>query len=268
MKTILAGTDFTSSSLNACRYAALLAQKSNCKLTVFNLFLAPVLHSNSGLYGISYASVKKTSETRISKLIEKLLAEFPGLKINALATSGAFEDELAAFLGRHKIECVVMGLESKSRISKFIWGSHGVKIAGKIETPVIIVPEKYRVHKINTILLAVDNAEKLHTTSLKNVEKFAEACKSVIKPLHIRTPDEVIVAAKNSWLKLNGEKKEVEVFKSNNIESGLKKYCLAEKTDLVAVISKKHSVVYNLFNESVTKRVAFAARVPVMAIHE
>ncbi|MES2679479.1 MAG: universal stress protein [Bacteroidota bacterium] len=268
MKTILAGTDFTSSSLNACRYAALLAHKSNCKLTVFNLFLAPVLHSNSGLYGISYASVKTTSKKRISKLIEKLQEEFPGLKINALATSGVFEDELETFIGSHLVESVVMGLESKTRISKFIWGSHGVKIAGKIDAPVIIVPEKYKEHRINTILLAVDNAEKLHTTSLRNIEKFAKSCKSVIKPLHIRTPDEVIVAPKNRTLKLNGDKKDVEVFKSNNIESGIKKYCAAGKIDLVAVISKKHSVVYNLFNESVTKRVAFAARVPVMAIHE
>ena len=69
MKTIIATTDFTPSSLNACLYAGMLAQKLNCKLTVFNLFDIPVVHSNSGLYFISFASQKKHSELKMKKFL-------------------------------------------------------------------------------------------------------------------------------------------------------------------------------------------------------
>ncbi len=268
MKTIIAGTDFTSSSVNACKYAGLLAEKLNCKLVIFNLFEAPVLHSNSGLYGISYSSVKKTSEQSAEKLVKELSAIFPSLKISAFSAAGSFEDELEVFTLRHRIEAVVMGLEAKTRISKFIWGSHGVNIIGKISAPVIIVPEKYRDHRLETLLLAVDNVEKLNTPSFKEVEKFMKASQTNLKLLHVRTPDELIAMGTTTSLKINKTKQDVTQQKARTIEDGIKWYCRDEEVDLVTIISRKHSVFYNLFNESVTKRVAFSAKVPVMAIHE
>ena len=268
MKTIIAGTDFTPGSANACRYAALLAQKLNCKLTIFNLFEAPVLLSNSGLYGISYSSVRKTSGEKSENVVRELAKEFPELKISAFITSGAFEYELESFVNMHQVEAVVMGLESKARIAKFIWGSHGVSIAGKINAPVIIVPENYKDHRLETILLALDNMEKLHAASVKEIEKFAKGSQAYVKLLHIRTPEEVISPLQSRFMKIRGTRQEIGVHKSKSIEQGIKKYCSEHEADLVTVISRKHSVFYNLFNESVTKRVAFAAKVPVMAIHE
>ncbi|PBQ30501.1 hypothetical protein CNR22_01535 [Sphingobacteriaceae bacterium] len=268
MKAIIAGTDFTPSSQNACRYAALLALKLNCKLTIFNLFQAPVLHSNSGLYGISYMSVKKTSEKQVDEFIKDLVKEFPSLKISALTTTGAFEEELEVFVARHKVAAVVMGLQAKDRISRFIYGSHGVKVAGKINAPVIIVPERYKDHRLETILLAVDNAEKLKNSSLKLLEAFSTNTQSQVKLLHVRTPEEVLSPRETSFVKINKSPVEVKVVRSKTIENGIRNFCSDKQTDLVTVISKKHSVLYNLFNESVTKRVCFTANVPVLAIHE
>lgn len=268
MKTIIAGTDFTPSSVNACKYAALLAQKLQCKLVLFNLFQAPILHSNSGLYGISYASVKKTSEKSSAELAGRLSKEFPSLKIGTLSTTGGFEEELENFIHRHQIQAVVMGLEAKNKISKYIWGSHGVRVAGKINAPAIIVPEHYKDHRLETMLVAVDNGDKLKATSLKSIETFAKILQSQVKLLHVRTPDEVINPAKTVTLKVNKQKLDVEVHKSKTIEDGIRYFCRDHEIDLVTIISRKHSVFYNLFKESVTKRVAFSARVPVMAIHE
>lgn len=268
MKTIIAGTDFTPSSLNACKYAALLAQKLNCKLVVFNLFQAPVLHSNSGLYGISYSSVKKTSEQSAEKVVKELAQLFPSIKISAFSAAGSFEEELNLFTAKHRIEAVVMGLEAKTRISKFIWGSHGVNIISKIEASVIIVPEKYRHHRLENVLLAVDNIEKLKTASFKVVEKFIKTSQTQLSLLHVRTPEEIIGRSKATFLTINKVKREVLQQKARTIEDGIKWFCRDQEIDLVGIISRKHSVFYNLFNESVTKRVAFSAKVPVMALHE
>lgn len=268
MKTIIAGTDFTPSSLNACKYAAMLAQKLNCKLIIFNLFQAPLLHSNSGLYGITYSSVKKVSQESADSVVKELSTLFPSIKISAFSTSGTFENELASFTERHRIEAVVMGLEAKTKVSKFIWGSHGVNVVGKINAPVVIVPEKYRAHKLETILLAVDNADKLKTSSFKEIEKIVKTSQTYLKLLHVRTPDELIAPKKIGPLSVNKMKQDVELQKAKTIEDGIKWYCRDNKIDLVAVISRKHSTFYNLFNESVTKRVTFSAKVPVIALHE
>lgn len=268
MKTIIAGTDFSPSSLNACRYAALLAQKFQCKLVIFNLFQAPILHSNSGLYGISYTSVKRASEKKSNDVAQSLSKDFPSLKIETFITTGGFKEELKMFSKRHQVQLVVMGLEAKTRISKFIWGSHGVSIAGKLNAPAVIVPEHYKNHQFRTMLIAVDNLQKLKSVSLKEIEPFLKSAQMQAKLLHVRTPEELVSTATGAVLKLNKQKHEVEIQKARSVENGVRFYCRDHKIDLVTIISRKHSVFYNLFNESVTKRVAFASKVPVMAIHE
>lgn len=94
MKTIIAGTDFSSSSINACKYAAMLAEKLNCKLVLFNMFEAPIVHSNMGMYGITYTSMRKQSQDKISKLVEELSKLFLGIKIQPFITNGFFMQEL------------------------------------------------------------------------------------------------------------------------------------------------------------------------------
>jgi nucleotide-binding universal stress UspA family protein len=267
MKTIIAGTDFSKSSINACKYAAMLAQKLNCKLTIFNLFEAPILHSNSGLYGITYTSVRKNSEHKTSDLIKDLSVLFPKIKITPFVVDGSFEEELKRFMNEHLVETVVMGLESKSKLSKFIYGSHGVSLAGKIKAPIIIVPEKYTQHYLNEVLLTVDNNKKLHQTSLSGLGKFIKQTKTKLSLLHIRTYHEVF-APVTEVLKISGNKYAIDVKNAKTFKNGITNYCKGHTVDLVAIISKKHSIFYNLFSETNTKKLAFATNIPVMAIHE
>lgn len=268
MKTILAGTDFSKSSINACKYAALLAQKLNCKLVIFNLFQTPVYHANSGLMGISLQDLKEDSQNKVEALILSLKKDFPTLPVSALTGSGAFKDALVNYVNKHRVAAVVMGLEAKSRVSKFIWGSHGVSIGGKIDAPVVIVPDRYKDHRLETAVLAVDNREKLQAGILKNVEKLTNDLQVRLNLLHVRTPDEVFSPTEPTRLKIGKTERVMAFQNANTIEAGVQQYSKKNNVDLIGIISRKHSVFYNLFNESVTKRVAFVSKVPVMAIHE
>ena len=268
MKTIVAGTDFTPSSVNACRYGALLAQKLNCKLVIFNLYKTPVYHSNSGLIGITSPILKRGSKEGIEQVITGLLKDFPGLKISVLSSPGTLKGEMQNFISKYQVAAIVMGLEAKDKISKFIYGSRGVNIGGKLKAPVIIVPGKYTNHRLETLILAVDNRGKLDSSSLSEISKFVKGTQLDLKVLHVRTPEEAISPAHAISLKIGPTRKEIEVRKAATIEKGIKIYGVENKMDLIAIISKRHSIFYNLFNESATKRVTFASGVPVMAIHE
>ncbi|MBL7919923.1 MAG: universal stress protein [Bacteroidia bacterium] len=267
MKTIIAGTDFTASSINACKYAAFLAEKLECKLVLFNLFEAPIIHSNVGLYGISYTGQKSESHKQTKHLTDQLQRQFPKIKIDYFSTFGGIQIELEKFVKAHQVEAAVMGLATKDKISKFIYGSRGVNLAGKIDCPVIIVPSNYKKHALSKVLLTVDNSEKLHKSSLKGFEKFIIHSKSKLKILHVRTSDE-FGSTQLKAVKIADKALAIDIIKSKDLQSGVKKFCAGAGFDLVAVISKKHSAFYNLFFESHTKKVAFASKLPVMAIHE
>lgn len=266
MKTIITASDFTPSSLNAGLYAAMLAQKLNCKLTVFNLFDIPVVHSNSGLYFISFESQKKHSEEKMKKFIGKISKAFPNIQIETLITSGSFKIEIEDFVAKHRVEAVVMGLASKSKMEKLIYGSHSTDIAGQLRAPVIIVPEKYKKHKLNSLLLSVDNNEKLYHSSLNELEKFTADSHAKLQVLWVKTEDELFIPQQQE-LKINGVVHKVNTIRAKDIEKGVVSYSRKNKTDLISILSKKHSALYNLFAESHTKKMVYASKVPVMAIH-
>ena len=267
MKTIIAATDFTPSSLNACLYGAMLAQKLNCKLTIFNLFDIPVVHSNSGLYFISFATQKQHSESKMQKFIKKITVKYPHVHVESFLTSGSFKLEVESFVAKHKVEAVVMGLSAKSKIDKIVYGSHSTDVAGRINAQVIIVPDRYKKHQLKSALLSVDNNEKLHHSSLVGLENFVIDSKANLKVLHVRTEDELFIPQQKE-LKISGVPCKVNTVKAKTIEKGIVSFCKKNKTDLITVLSKHHSVLYDLFAESHTKRIAFASKVPVMAIHE
>ncbi len=268
MKTIIAGTDFSQSSYNAARYAATLARKSGCKLVLFNMFDVPLIHSNSGLYFVSYTSIKETSIGKLERFSKRLKKEFPGVEIDHFATAGSFTNELKNFTRGHSVEYVVMGLATKNKFSKFLYGSHSTDVVGKVSAPVIIVPEQYKEHKIKKVVLGVDNKEKLHKSPLKRFENFLKEMKEELKVLHVRTEEEIFDLDKKMSLALNRKKYPVEMLNESSLEKGMKKFTRENNVDLVTIISRQHSAFYNLFNETNTKQIAFASRVPVMAIHE
>lgn len=268
MRTIIAGVDFTQSSYNAARYAAMLAQKIDCKLVLFNMFDVPLIHSNSGLYFMSYNSIRDTSVDKLKKFLTRLSKEFPKLDMNYFVTTGSFVEEVNTFVKKHRVQMVVLGLASKNRFSKFIYGSHSTDIAGKVDAPVIIVPEQYKEHKLKTAVMAVDNREKLHKASLKRFDTFTKEAKLNVHLLHVLTEDELFDHKKNQKLEIGSKKYPIEVINESNLERGLKKYTLDSKIDLITIISRHHSAFYNMFNETHTKHIAFSSKVPVMAIHE
>lgn len=268
MKTIIAGVDFTQSSYNAARYAALLAVRSKSKLILFNMFDVPLIHSNSGLYFMSYSALRDGSASRLKKFRQSLQDEFPALKTEFFVTAGSFRDEIEQFIEKHRVQYVVLGMAAKNRFSKFLYGSHTTDIAGRITAPVIIVPEQYKAHKIGKVVLCVDNREKLHAASLKPLENLVQESKSALQVLHVRTDEELFDSAGKQEIKVAGKKYPVEVASARDLEKGVKKYSLVHKPQLIAIISHKHSAFYKLFNETNTKNIAFSSKVPVMAIHE
>lgn len=267
MNTIIACTDFTPSSVNACRYAAFLAQKLNSKLLVFNLFEAPVVHSNAGLYGLAFTAQKTVSLKKSVSLIDKLKSEFPKTDISYFITSGSFTNELQELSLKHRITATVMGLKSKSAFSRFLSGTHGLNIVGEIKSPVIIVPESYKKFKLDKIILAIDNNEKLLKADLESFSKFCKKAAVNVKPLYVKTEDELFKPMQKA-ITINGESHSITTVEAENITKGILKFSGKNKFDLIAIRSKDHNPIFNLFVESTTKKIAFAAKTPVMAVHE
>ncbi|MEI6020714.1 MAG: universal stress protein, partial [Bacteroidota bacterium] len=267
MQTILTTTDFTPSSLNACHYAAMLAGKLKCKLTILNLFDIPLVHSNSGLFFMSFQSTKKDHGEQLKKLEADLHKHHPKLEIDSVITTGSLKNEVQNFIDSHRIKAVVMGLGTKTKLNRYLYGSHSTDLAGKILAPVIIVPEKYTNHQLHSILVGVDNNQKLYHAKLEHFEIFVKECKAKLRLLHVRTEEEIFKPVQLELI-LNHKTQKIVSRDAKTVQLGIVEYANDFSFDMIVVISKKHSAFYEMFSETNTKQIAFASNIPVMAIHD
>lgn len=265
---VIVGIDYSKSCINALKYADLLAYHSNSELLLFHLYDAPVFFSNSGLYFISSQSVAKTSKDKLKLFTEKNLKD-SRVVYSAHASSGVFEDVVKDLAKKNKVQAIVLGLESKTKINRFIYGTSSTSILGKVQCPVVIVPESYKTHKLSKTLLAVDNAEGFSKGCLKTIKSFVNGTQSKLEVYHIKTPFEVFSDKKEQTLKVDANLTyPVKVKKAKEAVDGIVGLSKSLKADAIMSISRKHSFVYRFFNESNSKEIAFRSRVPVVVIHE
>ena len=264
--TILVGVDYSKSAENALMYAALLASKTGSALMLMHVFDIPVLHTNSGIYFISYESIKEEHQNHLEKYKQLVLKKYPKMEVKTFVTSMSFKSEIKDLSNSKKIQYVVLGLETKSKIARFIYGTTSLDIAGKVDCPVIIVPQKYKEHKLSKTVLAVDNAEATKSKLFTKFVKFNERFKAKPSYVHIKTEDELNLGIKP--VKKGKPEIKIEELESKSFVLWINRYVRENEVDLVTVVSQSHSLIYNLFSERNTKLIAFQSKIPVMSLHE
>jgi len=263
---IVVGIDYTKSCVNALNYAKLLAYHSNSELVLFHMYDAPVLYTNSGLYLMTYKSVEKSNKEKLNLFAKKYLDDKVGY--TTVTTSGAFKDEINSLMKSNTIHSVVLGLESKAKMNRFIFGSTTTDVAGKVDCPVIIVPESYKKHAVGKAVIAFDNSELPDLKCFKKIRNYINSTQSKVNVYHIQTPNEII-SSKNENFKLDTNLTyKIHTKKSKTLIDGIRSVVSKEKAQAVIDIARKHSFVYRFFNESHTKEIAFASKVPIVVIHE
>lgn len=264
--TILVGVDYSKSSENALMYAAFLAAKSGASLLLLHVFDVPVIHTYSGIYFISFESIQKGHQKHLEKYREMVIKRYPKMEVKTFVTSVPLKAEVKELSKNKKIQYAVLGLETKSKISRFIYGTSGVDIAGKVDCPVIIVPQQYKEHKLSKTVMAVDNAESTKSRLFTKYARFNEHFKTKPSYVHIKTEDELNLGIKPA--KKGKPEVHIEQLDSKNFVLGINRYIREHEVDLVTVVSQSHSVIYNLFSERNTKLIAFQSKIPVMSLHE
>lgn len=266
-KIILVGIDYTKSSENALRYALMLAKKANAGVLIFHMYEVPVVHTFSGAYFVSYSEMQDYNLQKLEKYRDKFAKMHKGISIEVMATYKNVKEGVKELIRKHQVNYVVMGLDSGNKVSKFIFGTTGLELVVKISAPVIIVPESYKKHHLKNGILALDNTKTLSAGLMKRVNSFNRDFGISKEVVHVKTEDEFLFVRNKTQMSVN-KKWRIKIIESDNFEKGILLYVKKKKSDMISVVSHSHSVVYNLFKETNTKKLAFKSKVPVMSIHD
>lgn len=274
MKQILFPTDFSDNSNQAYPYALDIAYLLDAELTIFNSFKLP--YSKSNLLVSIIDRMEADSKKELENLKQQALSneKYSKLKINLVSRSGGFVTQIPKVATHLKSELIVMGAKGASGLKEMVMGSNTLEVIQTSHCPVLAVPEKAKNTKVDKIAMAVDLKKIKNPEQLSPLLKMAKICRASIEFVHVMHPDDTDSTQDRFNQIMFLEKmaadipSNINIITETDIIEGLSRYIVAEKPDMLAMLSRKHSLFERLFTQSITNKLSFRSEIPLLIMDE
>ncbi len=270
MKRILIPSDFSSNARHAAHYAISVFGLES-EYTIFHSFEVP--HSGATML-ISIADIlQKDADMLLNSEQSRLRAQFPSLKLKATSVMGHPIGAIKKHTQKEGIDVVVMGTKGATGLKGVLIGSVAANTMAELKCPVLAVPESTTLHSPKKILLAADDQCLSEGRLPAELAELANSWKAEVLILNVVKPNEM----KYVGNAVGEDRKPVGVFENvkhsihfvadAEVNNGIQSFMKDHKVDLLAMISRKHDLISNLFGLSNTKGMMQTATLPVMAFH-
>jgi nucleotide-binding universal stress UspA family protein len=273
MKRILVPTDFSKLSGNALNYTVELAEHVAAEIVLIHSYSVPLFTEDSPIVAVEQLLQEDALQSLedLKKLIER---SNPGLKISYSALTGDPADVISTYADTHPIDLIVIGAQGGGYIRERILGSTASKLIRKTKVPVMVVDKEVNFKVPEKIVLAVDLSKTDDQVVLKPLKQLAQKFKSHICILNIFSETEAMTAFGQMAESFRLEKALKETLHTffevqhPDVVKGINQFVTKQGIDMVAVVSRKHSLIGRVFREPVTNEMTFHSLVPLLILHE
>lgn len=276
MKKILFPTDFSPASNNAFVYALQLARHINAEVITLHVYEIPIIdYVDVPAYQMEiYDTVELSTFENYKSQIPALrkIADEHGcqdVRVSNVLMDGDLVNTILRLVKDDAIDYVVMGTKGASGAKETFLGTSTASVMTRTNAFVLAIPEESRYEPIRRITFTTRFREK-DFPALKKLMELAAAFGAHVDCLHVRTAGsevkDVVVA---DWkLLLKSEDITFHIIENDNVEEGILWFLESHQTNLLALLNHKRGFFEGLFHTSLTKKLAFHSKVPVLAIHE
>lgn len=274
MVNILVPTDFSQLSKSALKYAIKIANKLGGNVTVLHVMTTTQAFRKSMLEKIRLIDNDpvESAQQELEVMIKTLSEQYKSSKaIRHQVVRGAyFPSTLLREARRLRSGLIVMGTRGASGLTKAMMGSNTNSVIDVSHIPVLVVPEKADFKGFRNVVYASDlqNLEEELEMLIKYIEKFG----STIHLIHIVPPGHQVDAVEEkiqSVLNRFTYKNIITlVLVDSNVDSALDNYVEVSKADVLAMFTHKISFFEKVFDKSMTRKMAFHSKVPLLAFRQ
>ena len=272
MRKILITTDLSANAQNAANYGVALLDSAETVFVFLNTFY--VQHATDDSFFQYSETVKAEAEESLQKEIERIKKEYPELKsqMEYHFEIGEITDVANSFVHREGISYMLMGTKGASGLTEFLVGSRTASMIKKVSCPLIIVPEQAKYRGLEKILFTTDKELQNEDLDLELLKELAQKNQSSIQGLYIsKTGENLDVDATfiryDLDIQFEDIKHHLDVDINSDPTEAIETYLHKHPVDLVAMISTKGNLFYQLFHKSVTKSVAMHTQTPMLILH-
>ena len=273
MVNILVPTDFSQLSKFALKYAIKIANTLDGNITVLHVItMTKALRISMRDTIRSSDSEIDSPEGELEKLIMTLSEQYKtSHPIRHEVVRGRyFPSTLLREARRLRSGLVVMGTRGASGLTKAVLGSNTNSVIEVSHVPVLAVPESAEFKGFRNVVYASDlrNLEEELTILIRYTEKFG----STIHLIHIIPPGsqvEIIEARIETVVRnLPYQNIVTLVLMDHDVDSAIDQYVEVSKADVLAMFTHELSFFEKVFDRSVTRKMAFHSRIPLLAFRQ
>jgi nucleotide-binding universal stress UspA family protein len=140
-ETILAATEFSSTSDSAFEEAIRLAATTGAELKVIHVYDPPlslaVPYGSPELYQSAESATRKSAVEHLERLAERARAR--GVEVKWILDDGFVADEIVESARREKASLIVMGTHGRRGVARVVLGSVAARVVATAPCPVLTV---------------------------------------------------------------------------------------------------------------------------------
>lgn len=278
MKTILVPTDFSPNANKALDFAVQIAKQASAKIII--------IHA-CDLLDITFKDHVKMKEEHNQKIIDEATAKLKILKKSIEETeqlvldtqlyNGLVQDSILFASAEHKPNLIIMGTLGNSGVKEKIFGSKTSGIIGKTKVPVLAIPLLSEWRKPSTILLAINDFEE-DTAVTELVFELAGLFNSTVQI--ILFTDRIFTNTSDYLQQGHDLRSYQDKFKQRykaitikatqldgyKFQQTLDNYINEQNIDILAMATHKRNFLESIFNRSMTRRMSYHSRIPLLAL--
>jgi nucleotide-binding universal stress UspA family protein len=268
---ILYPTDFSDTSLNAFRYALNLARLTNGSIVTFHAYELPNTRHGGLARTISevYATISleefedyKDAVPLLRKVAEETGAE--GVPMTHVMQQGDPKLGIINTAKANQSELIVMGSTGAGMMKKLFVGSVAAYVMEEAGIPVIVVPsEATQTRPVSTIAYATELTGEDEKALLK-LRPIANALGASIRCVHVDVAHTSAVGTKDEAFRQKYPDLPLHILDGTDVESSIKAFIENQEIDMLSTVIHKRNRIQELFEYSLTKKLASHLDVPVL----
>ncbi len=276
MKKILFPTDFSETSNNAFVYALQLAKNLNAEVITLHVYELPMVdYINVPAYLADIYETVEMSTFQNYKgqipILRDIAAQhhLDDIKISNVLMDGDLVSTILQLIKEENIDYVVMGTKGATGLKETFLGSSTGGVMTDSKAIVLGIPEQSTYRPIKRITFTTRFRDK-DRKALRKVVDFAKGFGAHVDCIYIKSPKsdvkEVVIA---DW-KLMFSESDVtfHIIESNDVEQSILDFTEQNNTDVLAMLHYKKGFFEGLFTKSLTKKLAFHIKIPLLAMNE
>ncbi len=274
MKTILILTDFSDPSLNAARYAAgLSSELPVTRIILYHSFqplpMATELPVSPPLpledpYGRSSRQLNDLKNELSVKLSE-------GVHIETLTADGPFVSSVMSLVRDENVDMVVMGTSAKGTLERIIMGSNTLELIRRCTVPLLVIPPEATYKPVQVVAFASDLKDVSDKTPVQKIKPILDLLNARLMVFNVSEEGsfhtDLIKEQKELHERWGTEKVEYHYVNNKDVAEGIMRFAEGNNVQLVIVIPGKHEFFESFFHRSISKKLAYHTRIPLLIVN-